>query len=89
MSSKVPDQHHVKDLHEAALLYAHGQRLSGLRKEGKFYWFVFSGKQKCRKLSDQYWAGEIQVSAKAYSDAIKTLKTRIFLTSEEEKHEGV
>lgn len=79
--------YYTKDLHEAALLYAHGQKLSGLKNGGKFYWFIFSDEQKCKRLSDEYWAGEVVVNAKAYSEAIKTLKTRIFLAVEGEKHE--
>ncbi len=72
------DIYHTKDLYEASFLYAHRQKLLSLKKDGKYYWFVFDDKSCCEELSKGYWSGEIEINAKAYSDAIRTLKDRIF-----------
>lgn len=66
----------TKDLYESAYLYSQGQELVRLEKDGHNYWFVFADKEACSRLSNEYWSGKS--SAKAYADAIRTLKDRIF-----------
>ena len=68
----------TKDLYEASFLYAHLQKLLGLEKDGRYYWFIFADKYTCEKLSNAYWSGDININAKTYSDAIRTLKDRLF-----------
>ena len=75
--------YYTKDLYEASFLYAHQQKLLGLEKDCKFFWFIFKDKSACEELSVAYWAGEIEINAKAYSDAIRTLKDRLFAIKEE------
>ena len=69
--------YHTKDLYEAAALYAIGKKLLELEQEDRFYWFVFEG-EECQELSDKYWSGEIKIDAKAYANAIRSLKDRVF-----------
>ena len=67
----------TKDLYEASAIYASEKKLLRLEREGKFYWFIFEGSE-CEELADQYWTGEMNVNAKAYADAIRSLKDRVF-----------
>lgn len=68
----------TKDLWEAGYLYASEQKLIRLQKEGKFFWFIFLDKEISEKLALSYWNGEATVNPKAYSDAVRTLKDRLF-----------
>ena len=68
----------TKDLQEAGALLASNAKLLRLDKEQDFYWFVFEDKTFCEQLSASFWSGELQVSAKAYSTALKELKDRLF-----------
>jgi hypothetical protein len=72
------DLYLTKDLSEASSLVCKGLKLIRLEKENNFYWFVFQDKSACEQLSNTYWNNELQVSAKAYSTALKELKDRLF-----------
>ena len=67
----------TKDLYEASAIYSSEKKLLRLEKEERFYWFIFEGSE-CVKLADKYWTGEMNINAKAYADAIRSLKDRIF-----------
>ena len=67
----------TKDLYEASAIYASGKKLLKLEEEGKFYWFIYKGNE-CGELANKYWSGELNLSAKVYADAIRTLKDRVF-----------
>lgn len=71
----------TKDLSEASLLLAKGQKLTEIRREGTTCWFEFSDKKTCEELSNQFWFGECLVNAKTYYEAMATLKNRIFSRS--------
>ena len=70
----------TRDLYEASLLYACQQKLLRLEKEkeGRSFWFVFNNRSACQSLIDTYWRRELNVNAKAYTDAIRSLKDRLF-----------
>jgi hypothetical protein len=71
----------TKDFYEAAFLCAKKQKLLGLKQEqaGKYFWFVFENNNNCcEKLANSYWAGTSTVNAKAYSNALRSLKDRLF-----------
>lgn len=68
----------TKDLSEAGAILACGSKLLRLDKESNFFWFVFENKILCEQISNAYWNGELQVSAKDYATAIKNLKDRLF-----------
>lgn len=67
----------TKDLGEAAALYASGVKFQRLENGGNFYWFVFDN-GNAEKISNSYWSCDLVVKAKLYSDALRTLKERIF-----------
>ncbi|MFH1386056.1 MAG: hypothetical protein ABIH50_00100 [bacterium] len=68
----------TRDLHEAAFLCATKQVLLRLEDEGKFYSFVFSNKQSCKSLSDDFWFGKATINAKVFVDALNFLKDLLF-----------
>ena len=67
-----------KDLYLAALIYAKGVKLETVNREGKSCWFVFKDKQTCEDYQKKFFAKEIKVNAKDYSDALRTLKDLVF-----------
>lgn len=71
-------EYFTKDLSEAAGLASKGAKLLRLHQDNNFFWFVFQDKSFCEQLSNSYWAGELEVDARAYASAIKTLKDRLF-----------
>ena len=64
----------------AALLYASNQKLIGLERNGNSnqFYFIFSDKAGCEKLVTSYWQGKAVINAKVFTDAIRTMKDRIF-----------
>lgn len=68
----------TKDLYEASFLYAKGQRLIRLEKDGSTAWFIFEDQKSCENLSQSFWGKEASVNAKEYAEAIRSLKDRIF-----------
>ncbi|HKZ39722.1 MAG TPA: DUF5659 domain-containing protein [Candidatus Hodarchaeales archaeon] len=67
-----------KDLSLSALLYAKGVRLERVNREYKICWFVFSDRHLCESLQQQFFSKTVDVNAKEYADAIRTLKHLIF-----------
>ena len=72
------DEYLIKDLSEASFLLVKGQIINSIQKIGQVCWFSFNDKQLCEKLSKEFWFGSPLIDAKKYSEAIKTLKNRIF-----------
>lgn len=74
------ETYRTKDLSCAAFLYASNRKLLRLERDGnsKQFWFIFSDKDQCEKMVDSYWRGEAVVNAKAFADAMRTMKDRIF-----------
>lgn len=72
------EEYRTKDLGEAAALSCSSTKLLRLEKEDNFFWFIFSNNDTCQKLSNNYWSGDLRVSAKEYSDALRSLKDRLF-----------
>lgn len=67
-----------KDLYLASLIYAKGVKLETVIREGKSCWFVFGDKQTCESYQRSYFAKEVEVNAKEFSDALRTLKDLVF-----------
>lgn len=78
MESVIQDLFRTKDLSEAAALLCQRARLLRLEEEQNFYWFVFANQSVCEDISNSYWSGELQVSAKSYADSLRNLKDRLF-----------
>lgn len=71
----------VKDLYLSAFLFAKSVHLKRVEREGSVCWFVFLVDETNRDLINKFWSGEALCNAKSYSDAIRTLKDRIFSES--------
>lgn len=76
--TSMSDHFLTKDLQLAGLLYAKGVGFVGVNRNGKLCWFVFENHQQCEKLQQQYFAKSVDVNAKEYADAIRTLKDLVF-----------
>jgi len=68
----------TKDLAEAGALIIKKLQLIEIEREGKICWFLFSNKQECEKLSNQFFFGEFLVNALEYHETLNRLKNRIF-----------
>lgn len=68
----------TKDIYEASALIAMKMRIVCLEKEGSVFWFVFDLADECTQIANDYWNGGLEICAKDYSDAIRSLKDRIF-----------
>lgn len=68
----------TKDLNEAAALLVSDIKLLRLEQGQGFYYFVFEDKQ-AKEVCNKFWAGELGLkNAKQFSDALRTLKDRLF-----------
>lgn len=66
------------DYYISAALLASGQKLIRLDwQEGRAF-FVFSDPGRCEQAAQAYWVGDLKVSAKAFTDALRTLKDRLY-----------
>ncbi|MFA4846300.1 MAG: DUF5659 domain-containing protein [Patescibacteria group bacterium] len=68
----------TRDLNLAACIYASGVVLDETRRDVGVCFFVFRDVGRCERLMRAYYNGEAMVSAKAYADALRTLKDLIF-----------
>lgn len=78
MENRAMNEYFTKDIGEAAALLCKGAKLLRLQREGHFFWFVFSDKDSCQSLSNEYWFDQLLVNAKTYQDSLRTLKDRLF-----------
>ncbi len=74
-----PDEFSLRDLSVAAALVAAGHKLTRLDWRGKAAFFVFPDAGRCRESINRYWGKDLLVPAKDFSDALRTLKDRLFL----------
>ena len=72
------NEYQTKDLYEASVLYALKQNFLGIKQDGQVCWFIFGDNKSSQRISDLYWARSLNVNAKDYAEAIRTLKERIF-----------
>lgn len=68
----------TKDLQLAGLLYAKGAGFIGVNRSGRLCWFVFENHDVCEKLQQQFFSKSVEVNAKEYADALRTLKDLVF-----------
>ena len=66
----------IKDLYLASYLLAKGYNLKTVVRSSGICWFVFEKVDE--QIINKFWSGKAMCGAKAYSDAIRTLKDRIF-----------
>lgn len=68
----------TKDYWLAGALLASDNKLLRLDwREGRAF-FVFQDLEKCEQAAQAYWTGDLRVSAKAFTDALRTLKDRLY-----------
>ena len=70
----------------AGALVASGNRLIGLRWIGSRAIFLLLPAPDCEAASQAYWMGDLEVSAKAYSDALRGLKDRLYCEVRSKDH---
>ena len=68
----------TRDLAESAALLLKGQKLINIERFGKTCWFVFANQNECRKISSEYFFGEVTVNAHTFYQALTKLKNRVF-----------
>ena len=66
----------TKDLYLASFLFAKEKVLARVDREKNICWFVF--KDINEEMINKFWSGQAECEAKTFSDAIRTLKDRIF-----------
>lgn len=71
----------TKDLYLSALLYAKGVKLQKIDRQGRVCWFVFADKDLGQELQQKFIAKTVDVNAKEYTDALRTLKDLVFADS--------
>lgn len=67
-----------KDLYLSALCYAKGVKLQRVNRQGRVCWFVFENKELGEQLQQGFITKTVEVNAKEYSDALRTLKDLLF-----------
>ncbi|KXK09233.1 MAG: hypothetical protein UZ21_OP11001000291 [Microgenomates bacterium OLB22] len=78
MQSKENGEYATKDLGEAGALVCSSLKLLRLQKEKSFFWFVFANKSLCEQFAGEYWSGALRIPARQYSEALRSLKDRLF-----------
>lgn len=68
----------TKDYWLAGGLLASGALLVRLDWHNSKAFFIFRNRPICELRANAYWSGELMVSARAFADALRTLKTRIY-----------
>ena len=68
----------TKDFWLAGGLMASGEKLIRVDWEGRQAFFKFLNLDKCEQAAQAYWSGDLKVSAKAFTDSLRTLKDRMY-----------
>jgi len=68
----------TRDIGEAASLIVKKQKLIRIDRDNRICWFVFEDKDVCKKLSSDFFFGELLINARDYYEALGILKNRIF-----------
>lgn len=80
-------EYRTKDLGLASAILAKGIKLLRIERESDICWFIFN-ETDATPVAENYWSGELQIDAKSYNEAMRTLKTRIFSQSKGENRKG-
>lgn len=76
--SQCQSTYRTKDLAEAAAMLVCKQKLTSIERQQQTCWFIFAQADKCRKISDKFFFGELLVDARQYHESLSLLKNRIF-----------
>ena len=72
------DIYKTKDLAEASLLIVKKQKMITIERDASVCWFIFTNKEDCEKLANEYYYGDLQVNPREFHEAMSRLKGRIF-----------
>lgn len=72
------NEYKTRDLAEAASIITQNKKLIRLERTGSTCWFIFSDKEECEKVSNEFFFGQLLVNARQYHEAVTLLKNRIF-----------
>lgn len=72
-------EYKTKDLAEASALITNKEVLLRINRVGSVCYFVFENKEKCSKVSNDFFFGNLQVNAREFYESTIRLKNRIFL----------
>ncbi len=72
------DTYKTKDIFEAAWIYSQEISLIKLDPDEKYFWFVFTDKERCETLSSDYWSRKATGNIKQFVSSLKSLKDLIF-----------
>lgn len=68
----------TRDIGEAATLIVKKKKLIRIDRDNRICWFVFENIEECKKLSSDFFFGELLINARDYYEALGRLKNRIF-----------
>lgn len=71
-------EYSTRDIGEAASLIVRKQKLIRIDRDNRICWFVFENIEECKKLSSDFFFGELLINARDYYEALGRLKNRIF-----------
>lgn len=72
------NSYRTRDLYFASVLYALDTKLINLTRDGRICWFEFEDKEHCLEVYRRFISKDLLVNAKAYEEAVRTLKDLIF-----------
>lgn len=67
----------TKDLAEVGALIIKKQKLIEMQRDKNICWFVFKNNQDCRKISSDFYFGNLTVNAREYSEIMRMLKGKV------------
>lgn len=76
--SKQEKTHKTKDIFEASYIHSQNVKLQSLEPDIRYSWFVFEDKEKCERLSNDYWSENAEGNIKHFVNSYKTLKDLVF-----------
>ena len=76
------DEYRTKDIYISSLLSL-SEKLIRLESEADFFWFIFENKKSCKQKINKFWLEELKVEPKSFINAIKNLKSRVFVERRE------
>jgi hypothetical protein len=68
----------TKDLAEAGALIINKHQLVQVERKNNICWFLFKDKNKCMKLANKFYFGEMVANIRDYHEILNRLKNRIF-----------
>jgi len=68
----------TKDQFIASTLFAFGRKIDSTEWSNGECYFLFESAQKCQKIANKYYTGELKVDPRVLFDSFKAIKSIIF-----------